>query len=44
MAYDLDDKLVVGISSRARFDLDDAHSVFEREGPDAYRGSGRMRS
>jgi 5'-nucleotidase len=36
MAYDLDDKLVVGISTRALFDLDAAHTVFQREGVDAY--------
>ncbi len=31
-----DDKLVVGISSRALFDLEASHRVFEREGRDAY--------
>ena len=36
MAYDLSDKLVVGISTRALFDLDHAHEVFERQGVDAY--------
>ncbi len=36
MAYDLDDKLVVGISTRALFDLDEAHRVFEEQGLDAY--------
>lgn len=36
MAYELDDKLVVGISTRALFDLDEAHRVFEREGVEAY--------
>ncbi len=30
------DKLVVGISSRALFDLEASHDVFEREGRDAY--------
>jgi 5'-nucleotidase len=30
------DKLVVAISSRALFDLDEAHALFEREGLDAY--------
>ncbi len=32
-----DDRLVVGISSRALFDLADSHAVFERDGLDAYR-------
>ncbi|MDJ0976863.1 MAG: 5'-nucleotidase [Planctomycetota bacterium] len=36
MAYELDDKLVVGISTRALFDLDEAHRVFEQEGVEAY--------
>lgn len=31
-----DEKLVVAISSRALFDLDESHAVFEREGVDAY--------
>ncbi len=30
------DKLVVAISSRALFDLDEAHALFERDGLDAY--------
>jgi len=30
-------KLVIGISSRALFDLDDSHAVFESEGVEAYR-------
>ena len=29
-------KLVIAISSRALFDLDDAHRIFEQEGLDAY--------
>ena len=37
MAYPLEDKLVVGISSRALFDLDDAHHLFAEQGLDAYR-------
>ncbi|MFA9432833.1 5'-nucleotidase [Egicoccus sp. AB-alg2] len=37
MPYDLADKLVVGISSRALFDLDEAHRIFETEGLAAYR-------
>ncbi len=32
-----DARLVVGISSRALFDLGESHAVFEREGLDAYR-------
>ena len=30
-------KLVIGISSRALFDLDDSHKIFEKEGVDAYK-------
>jgi 5'-nucleotidase len=37
MPYQLTDKLVVGISSRALFDLDDADAVFRREGLAGYR-------
>jgi len=33
---DKDDKLVVAISSRALFDLEASHEVFEQEGHDAY--------
>jgi len=33
----LDDKLVVAISSRALFDLDESHAVYETEGVDAYQ-------
>jgi len=36
MAVALNDKLVIGISSRALFDLDESHQVFEREGLEAY--------
>ena len=35
-AYSLDDKLVVGISTRALFDLDEAHGIFEKHGLEAY--------
>jgi 5'-nucleotidase len=35
--YRLDDKLVVGITSRALFDLDEANDVFTRDGLTAYR-------
>ena len=37
MPYTLDDKLVIAITSRALFDLDEAHRIFEREGLEAYR-------
>lgn len=37
MPVDLDDLLVVGISSRALFDLEAANTVFERDGLSAYR-------
>ena len=30
-------KLVIGISSRALFDLDESHKIFEADGVDAYR-------
>ena len=36
MSFDLDKKLVVGISSRALFDLEEENEIFEREGLDAY--------
>lgn len=36
MSVDLKDKLVVAISSRALFDLDASHEIFEKEGIDAY--------
>lgn len=37
MPYELSNKLVVAISSRALFDLDDANRVFVEKGLDAYR-------
>lgn len=37
MPETLEDKLVVGISSRALFDLADANDVYERDGLSAYR-------
>ena len=37
MAYDLSSVLVIGIASRALFDLEDSNRVFEEEGLDAYR-------
>jgi 5'-nucleotidase len=36
MSVDISKKLVVGISSRALFDLDESHHVFEQQGTDAY--------
>ncbi|KIM12010.1 MAG: 5'-nucleotidase [Sulfuricurvum sp. PC08-66] len=36
MAYDLRDKLVVAVSSRALFDLEEENRVFEEKGLDAY--------
>jgi 5'-nucleotidase len=36
MVVNFDGKLVVAISSRALFDLDESHAVFERDGLDAY--------
>lgn len=36
MAYALTDKLVIAISSRALFDLDESHAVYEQAGVDAY--------
>src|SRR5262245_55198979 len=36
-AFALDDKLVVGISTRALFDLEEAHRVYAEQGVEAYR-------
>lgn len=36
MVFRLDDKLVVAISSRALFDLEESHRVFTEQGVDAY--------
>ncbi len=36
MAYNLDKKLVIGVSSRALFDLSKENEIFEKEGVDAY--------
>lgn len=36
MALNLDDKLVVGISSRALFDLEEENKIFEEQGLEAY--------
>ncbi len=37
MSYDLENKLVIGISSRALFDLSVENEIFEKEGVEAYR-------
>lgn len=37
MADALGNKLIIGISSRALFNLDDSHRIFEQEGLDAYQ-------
>lgn len=37
MGYDLEDKLVIGISTRALFDLSYENEIFETEGVEAYR-------
>lgn len=36
MAYDLENKLVIGVSSRALFDLSTENEIFIKEGVDAY--------
>ena len=36
MPVDISEKLVIGISSRALFNLDESHYIFEHEGLDAY--------
>jgi len=36
MPLDLNDKLVVGVSSRALFDLEEENEIFEKEGLEAY--------
>ena len=36
MAYDLNKKLVIAISSRALFDLEEENEIFEKEGLEAY--------
>jgi 5'-nucleotidase len=37
MAYDLHNRLVIGVSSRALFDLKKENEIFEKEGIEAYR-------
>ena len=36
MPYQLDSKLVVGVSSRALFDLEEENAIFEKDGLEAY--------
>lgn len=36
MAYDLQDKLVIAISSRALFDLEEENAIFDQEGLESY--------
>lgn len=36
MAYDLSNKLVVAVSSRALFDLEEENKIFEEKGLDDY--------
>jgi len=36
VAYDLQDKLVIAISSRALFDLEDENTIFDKEGLESY--------
>jgi 5'-nucleotidase len=43
MPYNLNDLLVIGITSRALFDLDEADAVFKHEGIEAYREHQRLR-
>jgi len=37
MPVDLSDILVVGVSSRALFDLEDENALFDKEGIEGYR-------
>jgi len=43
MPYSLDDKLVIGVSSRALFDLAEADAVYQTEGLERYREFQRSR-
>lgn len=43
MPYSLTDKLVVGISSRALFDLEQENEIYERDGVDVYADHQRQR-
>ncbi|CAG36083.1 related to 5'-nucleotidase [Desulfotalea psychrophila LSv54] len=42
MSFNLEDCLVIGISSRALFDLEEENALFEEEGIDAYRAYQRQ--
>lgn len=37
MSYPIDNKLVIAVSSSALFDLDESHTVFVEQGPQAYK-------
>ena len=37
MAYQIEDKLVIGVASSALFELDEADEIFRRDGLAAYR-------
>lgn len=37
MAYQLDDKMVIGVSSRALFDLTEENEIFEKDGLETYQ-------
>lgn len=37
MAFDIEQKLVIGVASSALFDLAESHQVYLQEGPEAYR-------
>ena len=39
MAYELDNRLVIGISTRALFDLSLENEIFEKEGVESYRST-----
>jgi 5'-nucleotidase len=36
LPYDLNNYLVIGVSSRALFSLEEEHAIFEKEGEKAY--------
>ena len=38
MAFQIEQKLVIGVASSALFDLSESHQVYLDEGPEAYRG------
>lgn len=43
MPYNLNNELVIGVASRALFDLDEANRVYEAQGLEAYRQYQRER-